>query len=188
MAHGIFFFLPRARGARRFSARRAALVAARRPALPVVHPMARDGALPIARPGACGGFVARRGVSGARARPPPSNRPSWRPRGAVCRPLLLPVKVPSGGPHAAPPAAHEPPLQPTCRPCSPRAARAASCPRATAGWRVWGWRVCESYLAPPPPLSPTAAAAAEGGGCVGAEGVVLGGCVVGLKLGVQQGV
>ncbi|CAI7904752.1 unnamed protein product, partial [Closterium sp. NIES-54] len=39
---------------------------------------------------------------------------------------------------------------------------------ATAGWRVWGWRVCEPSPAPPPPPSPTAAAAAEGGGCVGA--------------------
>ncbi|CAI7903603.1 unnamed protein product [Closterium sp. NIES-54] len=42
--------------------------------------------------------------------------------------------------------------------------------------RVWGWRVCEPSPPPPPPPSPTAAAAAEGGGCVGAEGVVLGGC------------
>ncbi|CAI7773958.1 unnamed protein product, partial [Closterium sp. NIES-54] len=41
---------------------------------------------------------------------------------------------------------------------------------------------------PPPPPSPTAAAAAEGGGCVGDDGVVLGGCVMGVKLGVQQGV
>ncbi|CAI7852633.1 unnamed protein product [Closterium sp. NIES-54] len=72
------------------------------------------------------------------------------------------------------PAAREPPLQPACRPCSPRAAPATSCPRATAGWWVWGWRVCEPSPTPPP-SSPTAAAAAEGGGCVGAEGVVLGG-------------
>ncbi|CAI7812591.1 unnamed protein product, partial [Closterium sp. NIES-53] len=41
--------------------------------------------------------------------------------------------------------------------------------------RVWGWRVCEPSPAPPPLPSPTAAAATEGGGCVGAEGVVLGG-------------
>ncbi|CAI7811115.1 unnamed protein product, partial [Closterium sp. NIES-53] len=40
---------------------------------------------------------------------------------------------------------------------------------------VWGWRVCEPSPPPPPPPSPTATAAAEGGGCVGAEGVVLGG-------------
>ncbi|CAI7893777.1 unnamed protein product [Closterium sp. NIES-53] len=49
-----------------------------------------------------------------------------------------------------------------------------------------GLRMCAASPAPPPP-SPTAAAAAEGGGCVGDEGVVLGGCVVGVKLGVQQG-
>ncbi|CAI7795871.1 unnamed protein product [Closterium sp. NIES-54] len=41
---------------------------------------------------------------------------------------------------------------------------------------VWWWRVCELSPPPPPPPSPTAAAVAEGGGCVGAEGVVLGGC------------
>ncbi|CAI7873655.1 unnamed protein product [Closterium sp. NIES-53] len=52
-----------------------------------------------------------------------------------------------------------------------------------------GWRVgAASHAPPPPPPSPTAAAAAEGGGCVGDKGVVLVGCVVGVKLGVQQGV
>ncbi|CAI7754437.1 unnamed protein product [Closterium sp. NIES-54] len=47
--------------------------------------------------------------------------------------------------------------------------------------RVWGWRVggggCVASPAPPPTSSPTAAAVAEGGGCVGADGVVLGGGV-----------
>ncbi|CAI7892194.1 unnamed protein product [Closterium sp. NIES-54] len=62
------------------------------------------------------------------------------------------------------------------------------CCRCSSGVRVWGWRVCEpSPAPPPPPPSPTAAAVAEGGGCVGAEGVVLGGDV-GVELGVQQGV
>ncbi|CAI7840311.1 unnamed protein product [Closterium sp. NIES-54] len=48
--------------------------------------------------------------------------------------------------------------------------------------------MCAVSPAPPPPPSPTAAAAAEGGGCVGDDGVAIEGCVVGVKLGVQQGV
>ncbi|CAI7786829.1 unnamed protein product, partial [Closterium sp. NIES-53] len=91
-------------------------------------------------------------------------------------PIPSPAVAPSGGPRAARPAARELPLQPANRPCSPRTAPAASCPRASAGWRVWGWRVYVSSLAPPPPPSPTTAAAAEEGGCVGAVGVALGGC------------
>ncbi|CAI7814274.1 unnamed protein product [Closterium sp. NIES-53] len=156
--------------ARRFCARRAALQAARRPALPVVRPVARDVTLPVARPEACGGFVACRGAPGAhappllspvaapwggRASPPPvarrgaiggpratpslpspimapsgaARRPTWRPQGPTRPPLLSPVKAPSGGPAR-------------CPSCSPRAARAASCPRATAGRRSGARGVC----------------------------------------------
>ncbi|CAI7917044.1 unnamed protein product [Closterium sp. NIES-54] len=102
-----FFFPPRSRGARRFSARRAALHAARRPALPAVRPVARDGALPVARPEACDDFVApgalahppppvtRRGALGG-PRAAPSHRPSWRPRRPVCGSLPSSVGAPSG--------------------------------------------------------------------------------------------
>ncbi|CAI7826594.1 unnamed protein product [Closterium sp. NIES-54] len=68
LGRALSFSQLRAHGARRFSDRRAALGAARRPTLPVVRPVARGGALPVARSGAHDGFVAR----GARAWPPSS--------------------------------------------------------------------------------------------------------------------
>ncbi|CAI7863097.1 unnamed protein product [Closterium sp. NIES-53] len=197
-----FFFPPCALGAWR--ARGGFLLAVRPEArggfLPIVRP---GSARRFRAPSRALPFVVRRGAPGDPRAPPvvgratlrgscaaPSRRPSWRPRRPARPPLLSPVEAPSrtrarpfpvarrgalGGPPTAPHAAREPPLQPASYPCSPRAAPAASCHCATAGWRVWGWRVCEPSPPPPPP-SPTAAAAAEGGGCVGAEGVVLGGC------------
>ncbi|CAI7831524.1 unnamed protein product [Closterium sp. NIES-54] len=102
-----FFFPLRASGARRFSARRAALQSAQRPACPscaprratvpcllVVRPVARDGALPVVRPEACSGFVACQGAPGARA-PPPLPPPTPPPFPIACRGDL-------GGPRVAP--------------------------------------------------------------------------------------
>ncbi|CAI7903292.1 unnamed protein product [Closterium sp. NIES-53] len=145
--------LSRASGAHRFSARHAALHAARRPALPVV------------RPEACGGFVACRGAPcahapplpspvaapwGGRASPPPIARrgaigghasplpsPVVAPSGAARRPFSSPDLAPSGARAAPTPVARLgalggpcalPLLQPTSLPCSPRAAPAAHVP------------------------------------------------------------
>ncbi|CAI7860322.1 unnamed protein product [Closterium sp. NIES-54] len=63
---------------------------------------------------------------------------------------------------------------------------AATCRLDYAVRMVWGWRVggggCVASPDPPPTRSPTAVAAAEGGGCVGTDGVVLGGGVLSLPV------
>ncbi|CAI7846030.1 unnamed protein product [Closterium sp. NIES-53] len=156
------------RGARRCPARRAPRGvrrfrhSSRRPrGTRVTPPVARRGALggprvaplpsPVVAPSGARALppsVARRGaLEGLRTAPPPPV--------ASCGAL--------GGPRAPPPS------------CSPRAAPRRLLSSCTCGVAGMGWRVCEPPPPPPPP-SPTAAAAAEGGGCVGAEGVVLGGC------------
>ncbi|CAI7834968.1 unnamed protein product [Closterium sp. NIES-54] len=167
-----------------FSHHRAALGAARRPTLPVVRPVARGVAVPITRPEAHGGFVTR----GARARPHPPHRPSRCLRGPAWPQFPSPVEATrGGGPRTAPPV----PVATSSRPrpgpapslvtARPRPCPAAAPAAALLCVRVWVWQVggggCVDSPAPPPPLSPTAAATAEGGGCVGDNGVVLGGGV-----------
>ncbi|CAI7867993.1 unnamed protein product [Closterium sp. NIES-54] len=174
LPRGIFFFPPPARSARRFSARRAARQAARRPALPVVRPVAHDVSLPVARPEACGGFVACRGATGARAQPsppvarrgalggrasPPSRRASWRPRGTASPPS----RCPSWRPRE--PARTPPSCRPSWRPQGPRVpllpspdlapsgARAAPTPVARQG--AIGGPVSPPPAAREPALQPT---------------------------------
>ncbi|CAI7903861.1 unnamed protein product [Closterium sp. NIES-54] len=128
--------------------------------------------------------------SGARAQPPLVARRGAL--GGLCCPHFITRRGALEGPCAAPslPSPVEAPsgaralplLQLADRPCSPRAAPAAREPPLPPPVIVqlrgggYGGGGCASSLAPPPPLSPIAASAAEGGGCVGAEGVVLGGC------------
>ncbi|CAI7771180.1 unnamed protein product [Closterium sp. NIES-54] len=149
--------------------------------------------LPVALPGhatfsACCALVARSGF--LPVAPPCWSRtaqpcPSRRPRGAACAPRR-PARRPRGPAHVAsstralPPSTSASP-QGTRTPCpvDPRALPCGAARRPLPS--------CCCRAPPPPPLSPTAAAAVEGGGCVGAEEVALRG-VVGVKLGVQQGV
>ncbi|CAI7892926.1 unnamed protein product [Closterium sp. NIES-53] len=133
---------------------------------PSCAPWRATGQGTVARPESCGGFVASRGALGACASPS-LPLPFVAPSRACARPPPPQVACRGalGGPRAPPPphVAHRGalrgPLAATLPFRRPRAAPAASCPRAPVGWRMY-----ESSPAPPPPPSPTAAAAAEGGG------------------------
>ncbi|CAI7849288.1 unnamed protein product, partial [Closterium sp. NIES-54] len=238
------FCLPRAWGVQRFffpmraplrrpvghvllcPARCAALLAARRPALPVAsppgsraRPLSALASPPLdprdALRDPCDAPLDPRAAPWTRALP---RRPACRPVGAACAPrrpkrcprgparvvvstCALPPSTSAspqgtrapcpGDPRALPCGAARRPFSSCCcraasspPPPPPPSASSLCCMCSRGGG--YGGCGCASSLAPPP-LSPTAAAAAEGGGCVGAEGVALGG-VVGVKLGVQQGV